>query len=360
MSEPNFFKRIDIQNFKSIKSMQLDCGRINLFIGKPNAGKSNILEALSLFCAPYFSKEDTFLSEFIRYNNISNLFFDQNIKQIIRVETNLANAYVLFEQSYDSFQFLLKQDKLPAKPHIIDTPDFDNKSLSEETFIRPFSIKTKSKGLINENMTEVYKNFFYSPVKKYSFRHFNEKGSSNSFSGFLRPPSGENLLSVIESNSELRKNIASLFGEYDLKVLVDSRENEIIVFKEVDGVAYKVPYALTADTFQRLIFHYAAILSNENSILLFEEPEQHSFPPYIRELTQTILDSESNQFFISTHSPYLFNTIVENCSSEELAVFVVFMEDYETKIRKLNDEELSELQNYGIEVFFNLNMFVHG
>ena len=45
---------IHISNFKSLKDVTLDqCRRINLIIGKPNVGKSNLLEAMSLFCLPY-------------------------------------------------------------------------------------------------------------------------------------------------------------------------------------------------------------------------------------------------------------------------------------------------------------------
>ena len=42
-------KTLEIKNFKSIKHLQLDCKRVNLFIGKPNTGKSNILESAGLF-----------------------------------------------------------------------------------------------------------------------------------------------------------------------------------------------------------------------------------------------------------------------------------------------------------------------
>ena len=35
---------LEISNFKSIKHLQLDYRRINIFIGEPNVGKSNILE----------------------------------------------------------------------------------------------------------------------------------------------------------------------------------------------------------------------------------------------------------------------------------------------------------------------------
>lgn len=40
----NFLDWVEIKNFKSIKDLRLDCKRVNIFIGKPNVGKSNILE----------------------------------------------------------------------------------------------------------------------------------------------------------------------------------------------------------------------------------------------------------------------------------------------------------------------------
>ena len=39
---------LEIKNYKSINQMELNCSRINVFIGEPNSGKSNILEALDL------------------------------------------------------------------------------------------------------------------------------------------------------------------------------------------------------------------------------------------------------------------------------------------------------------------------
>lgn len=40
---------LHIQNFKSVKDLQVECGRINLLLGEPNTGKSNILEARALY-----------------------------------------------------------------------------------------------------------------------------------------------------------------------------------------------------------------------------------------------------------------------------------------------------------------------
>ena len=40
--------RIDIHEFKSIRSLSLELGKINVFLGANGAGKSNILEALGV------------------------------------------------------------------------------------------------------------------------------------------------------------------------------------------------------------------------------------------------------------------------------------------------------------------------
>jgi len=38
-----------VRNFKSIKETKLDLARINVLIGPPNSGKSNLLEAIYLY-----------------------------------------------------------------------------------------------------------------------------------------------------------------------------------------------------------------------------------------------------------------------------------------------------------------------
>ena len=41
-------EKLTVENFKSIRRLELECRRVNIFIGEPNTGKSNILEALGL------------------------------------------------------------------------------------------------------------------------------------------------------------------------------------------------------------------------------------------------------------------------------------------------------------------------
>ena len=116
------------------------------------------------------------------------------------------------------------------------------------------------------------------------------------------------------------------------------------------------PYSSIADTLQRVIFFKTAIASNQNSILLFEEPEAHCFPPYIRQITQDILDSETNQFFIATHSPYVLNDFLEY-ERNDVAIFIANFKNGETVIRRLTDEEVNDVYQYGIDLFFNHELF---
>ena len=69
----NFIDNIEIKNFKSIRHQKIEgCKRINVFIGEPNVGKSNILEALSLFAV----NQQTHLKDLIRVTEIPTIFFN--------------------------------------------------------------------------------------------------------------------------------------------------------------------------------------------------------------------------------------------------------------------------------------------
>jgi len=74
---------LEIANFKSIKHLRLDCKRINIFIGKPNSGKSNILESLGIFSFPYKD-----LRSFVRFESPSNLFYDENIEEKVTIKAD--------------------------------------------------------------------------------------------------------------------------------------------------------------------------------------------------------------------------------------------------------------------------------
>jgi hypothetical protein len=134
--------------------------------------------------------------------------------------------------------------------------------------------------------------------------------------------------------------------------------------KEIDRIAYEkageiflIPFHSIADTLQRMIFYKAAIESNSESALVFEEPEAHSYPPFISKVTQDIIQSDRNQFFITTHSPYVVNDFLE-LPSDELAIYLVDFRNGETFVKRASDTEIQEMYEYGIDLFFNTETFL--
>ena len=100
-------------------------------------------------------------------------------------------------------------------------------------------------------------------------------------------------------------------------------------------------------------------------MLLFEEPEAHSFPVYVSKLGRRIVESRNNQFFIDTHSPYLVDGILEDMLTDDaqagdLAVFAAYYEDHQTKVHQLSDEEIRSIRNDSIDVFYNMKRFTTG
>ena len=94
------------------------------------------------------------------------------------------------------------------------------------------------------------------------------------------------------------------------------------------------------------------------SILLFEEPEAHLFPPYIKKITTDIIfDEKNNQYFINTHSPYVLNNFLEE-EKENISVYIVSYKE-ETKVKRLDDDELKRVLQYDIDLFDSLESFIN-
>jgi len=353
----NQIKNLDIQNFKSIKHLQMDCKRVNILIGEPNVGKSNILEALSLLGAGYETNYKKYLSSFIRYENFNNLFYDKDLTKDIRVTT-------------DDFWGLLHCHNNNMNTYSLAiSKDSGSKVGIEKTILGEIYTVSKVQDILNENFDNCfYKSIlstgevidkrltnFTFPIRKYDFKTLKEY--ANKFPIFLLPPFGDNLFAILDGNSKIQEESASFFEKYGLKLRFNTEQNKLEIQKEVGNRVYIYPYSGIADTLQRIIFYLAAIESNKNSVLLFEEPESHSFPPYVGMLADRIAQDEDNQYFIATHSPYLLS-MIEKIASQDLNVIITYFEDYETKIKILTHDEVREIIDYGIDAFYNLDRFL--
>lgn len=337
----NFLNWVEIKNFKSIKNLRLDpCKRVNVFIGKPNVGKSNILEGLGLVGTSY--DHSKYLNGAIRYNTLQDLYYDSIYSEKIQITTDQLGVSI--------------SETIPVKLENI----FELLWRSTKSYSRRFLLNAEGRlagsteGLYTPG--EEDSTYQRSPVKKYDFETL--QVFNNTFSGYLLPPHGWNLYTIIDRNPKLWSEFATLFQDQNLEFVLSDREQSFVLQKKEGPRVKQYPFFSIADTFRRFMFYITAIESNENSVIIFEEPEVHSFPPYTQDVAYRIVYSEDNQFFVSTHSPYLLQTLVSNLDDDQLNVFVTYYENYETKVKALTPEEIGFVQEYSTDVFFNLDRFV--
>ena len=322
--------RVEIKNFKSIRHLELPCKRVNVFIGKPNTGKSNILEALGIYSYSCYSPYAE-LREFVRFQRTSNLFYDELVNEYVVIALNGHSLGIEFGQG----QFV---GKLSKDDHLLIQLQGDYRNLNVSTVI----------GKAQELLLPI-KFYKFAPIEKFDRME----------SEFLLPPHGRNLLSLLLTNRELRELAKQLFSEFGLRLVLEPQESIIKVQKQSEDLIVSYPYSLTSDTLLRVVFHLSAIASNKDSIIVFEEPEAHAFPYYTKYLAEKIaFDPRQNQYFISTHNPYFLLPILEQVKAENLGVFVTYYDNYQTKVKSLKETDLELLLSMNVDLFFDLERFI--
>jgi AAA15 family ATPase/GTPase len=321
-------KKLEINNFKSVKHIEFPCKKLNVFIGEPNSGKSNIIEAMSLQSQNAIGQELN--KEMFRYKTIGDLFFDFNINQPIEVgigEMRTSLGYAIQDNGNLENQFEFILDHIKNKNNIIK--------------------------IAHDGKVSAQGNTQSTNVRYYEFKKL--KSFYTSYIPHLAVPFGENLPNLLLANAEYKKWVSEFVQSKNLKLTLKPTENDITVSKFVDDEIYSYPYFSISETLQRVIFYNMAIKSNKGCVLLMDEPESNTFPFYTKFLGERIALDESNQFFITTHNPYLLLSLIEKSSFENINVCLVEMKDYQTTVSVLTEKQVSTVLDLNSDIFFNFN-----
>lgn len=199
-------KNIEITNFKSIRNLKLESKKINVFIGEPNTGKSNILEALGLLSGLYYDCHN--LKKFVRFERIVDLFYNQSAKDTIEI-------------NIDDCGIEGKMEKNLALINILNIEETINFTEKERILTFRYGISGDIQGSDGGSSVKAEQaTSIFSPIKYYLFKpltHFNLENVS-----FLQPPFGENLSALANANPEISEIIVSRFKEFGYDVLLKS------------------------------------------------------------------------------------------------------------------------------------------
>ena len=325
--------KLSIRNFKSIRELDLDCRRVNVFIGEPNAGKTNILEALGLWCPGVHTE----LWKVCRIEYASELFYDQNTNEPIKVELDELFAKIVKSDEGADLRFngtfMLGDRKRSWK---VSVPILDKRETLANWTDYPGAMP---------------------PVKFFIYDSAMDVDSVSS--GGLAPPFGSNLASLLANDKTARQIAADYYFDSRYRLTVDVGKRHLSMSRQEDSAVVSFPYAATSETLRRMIFYRLALETSKKCILAFDEPEANSYPPYTKILAESIAkDEQENQFFLTTHSPYMLTSIIGKTPASELNIFVCRLEGSETKVYPMNEDQRMELMEMDMSAFFNLDRFL--
>ncbi|MDD3302818.1 MAG: AAA family ATPase [Candidatus Gracilibacteria bacterium] len=321
-------EEIIISNYKSIKYANIKFSKNKtVFVGKNNAGKSNILKAIKLF----FSKElEINLNSF--YDKTKEISIEAiilkddktyiNLKIVAYIENN--DIKIKYENNYELEEkkkieeFLNKVDFV----YIPSSRNFGTKNNSWYSKIIDLILKNKIENVESQEILTNLENIVN------SVKQIISKDDNIQFNSFSNIP---NFLQKLKSNDE-NEIIQDLNS-----VIKEEEKNEVINFDDLSiGTKNSLFIAL-------LDLYYKSLSKTKNDrfkIFVIDHVENFLHPHSIRlidKLLQDISETENTQIIYSTHA----NELVSNFKKDKYEIdsirFVYKLKDG-TQVKKIENK----------------------
>jgi hypothetical protein len=327
---------LTIERFKSIRSLSIPCRKVNVFIGPPDTGKTNILEAL------YF---------------LSRLGWGWPLDTSLRLRPEVGFEPLFYRQFFDQpFQIAVRLSPPYAGRDEITV------SATIEGQDRHLKIKTPQErggvpfaGALHVPELDWIRFYSYTTSEHWQYSTGYPYGET-----LVNPPHGYNLLYIARHNAKVYEFLKDTLSGINWKLRFDQSQKtfRLSEIREDEILDYNLD--LLSDSLKRLFFYSAIILTSENATLVLDEPDVFAFPPYPKTLGEMIAGDAPNQFFLTTHNPYFLAGIVEKTSTDKLALFVCSRDsEGGTAVKLLTSEEVGRAIEQGANVFFNLDEFLN-
>lgn len=319
-------QKLSIQRFKSIKSLSIDCRKVNLFIGAPDTGKTNILEALHF---------------------LSRCGWNWPLDTSLRLSQEFGFDHLFYRQFFDQpFELTFDSNRLKG------TIEGQDRHLIIDHQGNHMGVAFGHTCHIPQ--LEWIRFYSYLGSEQWQYNMAYKHGDR-----IVTPPHGWNLMYLARHHSKVYDFLKETVSDLDWKLRFDTSHKKFRLseVREEDIVEYSLD--LLSDSRKRLFFYGSIILTSEKATLVLDEPDVFAFPPYPKILGEMVASDVSNQFFLSTHNPYFLSAVAEKTPADKLALFVCFRNaDGSTGAQLLSPEKVQQVIEWGASVFFNLEELI--
>ncbi len=336
-------KTLSIKRFKSIRELSIACRKVNVFIGAPDTGKTNILDALTL---------------------LSRLGWYLPLDSSLRLRAELGFDALFYRQFYDApLEIALEADGKLAEDweRHLKTTSISVQAVNDSA-ARALRLRLGLPGAHRDMVGIPFGSGghwpFFERIRQYAYLSSENWQYQGDRPRPVTPPNGSNLLYVARHDESAYEFLLETVAPVGWKLRFDAamKTFRLSEVREKEIIDYNLD--LLSDSLKRLIFYGTIVLSSQEAVLVLDEPDVFAFPPYPKTLGQMIAADATNQFFVTTHNPYFLSAVIEKTPTDQLALFVCHRkEDGATGARLLTLNEVSRVIEHGASVFFNLDEF---
>jgi len=302
---------LKIQKFKGISSCDLrDIGRINLFIGKNDTGKSTILEA-----AYYLFRE---------------LYAPPQLHTIMskRSDAFVGGSELWFNYDTDSevvttalFDEVRLDWRIELRPPGISSSLFGGRvqviRLGETRYSKTFSMTTTSGGTMIGNIKESteFRDRLANYASNMSFIDCTLKFRTKEIEGIL---ARFKRVSSLESKfGEILDDIYGKGKDWQFIPQLENTDERRLAIKEAGQLKY---FSGFGDGLRCCVGVIGTAMSNNNTAIFVEEIENHQHPEAIGKMVSnlsSIATTNNLQLFVTTHSRTVWNSFENEFKTDE-------------------------------------------
>ena len=382
-------KRIIIRNLGPIADADILLKDVNVVIGEQSIGKSCVLK-VSCFCtwvekriaieqnARRFEKKGVFIEELVNFHRLNGY---------VHENTYIGYESDFMEFSYDikhGFSYEWKKDRwdykrpkvsyIPAERNLVAViPNwFEVKSVADniQDFMADWSDARKSVG--DEEILNLDVAYHYDEGSDTDYVKMKDGlvlPFTNVSSGLQSLiPLYVHLVNInskkyrerednsVKHKSELEKLVNSLVEYYGNNIGEAFIKNpQYGTINQETGLEKEfIPNPKMTQWLSRRFLGLSRIHHCE---VFLEEPEENLFPPTQQILMRTLLNQinrqEGNTLFVSTHSPYILDILLER-ENYDFGLFYIRPEEKGSVVNTATEADVQDMFEDGVDAFFNI------